>query len=95
MWYRTLIKLRSAQMILVEYKQRCEEYKLFKNASSPLSTLAIPYEDVLDLNKSLESLESLEYFPNFPNFPTFHNLEMDKHLEVGACPFPNCGKLES
>ena len=28
---------------------------------------------------------------------TFHklNVEMDKHLEVGACPFPHCGKLES
>ena len=42
----------------------------------------------------------MEYFPNFQTFQTFqtstfHNLEMDKHLEVGACPFPNCGKLES
>ena len=37
----------------------------------------------------------MEYFPNFPNFSNFYNLEMDKHLEVGACPFPNCGKLES
>ena len=26
---------------------------------------------------------------------TFHNVEMDEHLEVGACPFPHCGKLES
>ena len=25
---------------------------------------------------------------------TFHNVEMDEHLEVGACTFPHCGKLE-
>ena len=29
---------------------------------------------------------------NFPN-STFQNLEMDKHLEVAVCPFPNFGKF--
>ena len=28
----------------------------------------------------------------FEKFSTFHNVEMDKHLEVGARPFPHCGK---
>ena len=47
--------------------------------------------------RPLKKFGKLEYFSNFPTFQTstFHNVEMDKHLEVGACPFPNCGKLES
>ena len=33
-------------------------------------------------------------FQTFQTFK-FHNLEMDKHLEVGACSFPNREKLGS
>ena len=34
-------------------------------------------------------LDKIIWKPNFPHFYTFHNLEMDKHHEVVACPFPN------
>ena len=40
-------------------------------------------------------LESLEYFQNLSNIPisAFQNLEIDEHLEVAVCPFPNFGKF--
>ena len=41
-------------------------------------------------------LKKIEKFGNQTfQTSTFHNVEMDEHLEVGACPFPDCGKLES
>ena len=44
--------------------------------------------------RPLKKFEKFGIFQTFQTFQlsTFHNVEMDKHLEVGACPFPHCGK---